>query len=429
MDDRTSMKITNSTSHQRRKNLTVASIALVAAVGAASTLAFWLYSASRSKIGPIAYLRHPIRQENRFSVTVRPGSRLFNLRFYPESDDGSEVLLASSLRVEEPIVLSSTASSDLSKPADIPASTVNEPTMNVSSPLENSDVRALTFDDDRLNREIMSVNNWQSHIVTVGESVETGNAMAHVWSYLPQGTPDGTGYVANLMRTFELEPIAKARVDMAEEVGAFAISGQTQTGAKIWIGEARSRGIELSIPTEFNHEMSVDSLPTAITFSPDGKTLVTAHENDTVFLWDVQKGEKIQQLTYTVPSLPRSTFDGAVTFSTDGSLVAMTDSSAIYLWESNTGELLNIITLTNEEGTNIWSHTRSLAISNHNQWVVSDAGHRGKIYFWDVVSGELIRILASPTGDHLVFSDDDKQLAVGSDFGEVTLWELPAQLE
>jgi len=403
--------------YQRCKSFTTVSITVAVTVGTVLTLSVWLYSASRSKVAPLAYLRHPIRKEKSFSISTSVSSRLSELEFSPNAEEGPAIFLASSI---------------LRDPTGAAVTPIKENQARVSPPVEFSGLQAVTFTDNLLENPIMSINSRQSHIVTVGESVETGKAMAHIWTYLPPGipssTPEEAAYFATLMRTFELEPITGACVDIAEDTGSFAVSGQTQTTARIWIGYVPSRGIELARPSQFEHEISVESLPTAMVFSPDGRTLATAHENDTVHLWDVDKGEKIRQLTYKVPSPPRSTFERAITFSADGSLVAMVDSSAIYLWETDTGKLLNTMTLTNEEGTNIWGHTRSLVVSHSNQWVASDAGHSNKIYFWDIASGELLRILYSSDGDFLALSPDDRQLAVGTEFGELTLWNLPEQL-
>ena len=73
----------------------------------------------------------------------------------------------------------------------------------------------------------------------------------------------------------------------------------------------------------------------AVTFSPDGKTLVSGHKNGMIYSWDVTTGER------------RSTFTGdagsvtALAFSPDGKMLANGSADGfIRLWDPSTYALI-----------------------------------------------------------------------------------------
>lgn len=403
-----------------------AASAIGGTVGIAAVLltAAWLRAAKLSKLEPLAYLRYPIRQVETVQASDAPSARLSQLNFNQDS---------------KALFISVVESPDRGTNASARFS------------IEQPDIRALAFSDPKIQANLIAVDQWQSSIVALGKTGDGRQTIAHAWSYTPSSSAEGTVYNASLMRTYELEPVAlptvttyqndsvgtaattriepKTTAKVATGGSSFAVAGTTQTGTnKIWIADKRSQGAELEKLSDFLHEITVPSPVTAITFSTDGHTFATAHENDTAYLWNTQTGNQIRPLGYEVLSPPRSKGRGTIVFGEGDRLVAMVDSSAVYLWETETGELLNTFTLTNEEGTNIWGRTRSLAISSDGQWIASDAGHTNKVYFWDTGSGELLRVLRSPNTDTLAFSPDNTHFASANEFGDVTLWKLPEQL-
>ena len=389
--------------------------------------AAWLRAANLSKVGPVAYWRYPIRRVKTFEVDDSLRAELSDLRFV-----GQHTLSAASVEGVDRTLIDLRGPSTVDHSEDV-FNLLIEPTVSHAD-----DVSTLAFVDDELGTSLMATNEQKSRLITFGKAKANDKLMLHYWSQTAsqaneqkaseQTTLGEYHYEAELRKAYEMPQMTQPHIAMSAEGVSFAIAGKTETGAKIWLTKVEQQDNNLDQPSEFVHELTVTSPITSLSYSHDGNLLATTHEDDNAYLWDTQTGKVIRPLNYTVPSLPRSNSKQQIIFSADDSRIAMVDTSAAYLWKTDTGELLNTFTLTNQEGTNIWNRTRSLAISTDNKWIASDAGHSSKIYFWDTRSGELLRILRSAHTDAIAFSPDNTRFASGSNFTDITLWELPDQL-
>lgn len=158
----------------------------------------------------------------------------------------------------------------------------------------------------------------------------------------------------------------------------------------------------------------------SVAFSPDGKTLASASDDNTIKLWDAQTGQLKQTLT------GHSDHVQSVTFSPDGKILASGDSAdSVKLWEVQTGALRQTLS----GHTNI---VYSVAFSPDGKTLASGAGDNTKL--WEIRTGALMLTLTSNARIYdVVFSPDGKLLAGAGDDKSIKVWnahtgELKQQL-
>jgi len=149
-------------------------------------------------------------------------------------------------------------------------------------------------------------------------------------------------------------------------------------------------------------------------FSPDGQSVVHDHAASIEVL-DITNWE-VHRLFVYAPSYTRN-----VAFSGDGRWLATAHEDAVILWDPGTGEALH--TLTGYTGKYC-----NLAFSPDGQILagLSDAEDSGRVWLWDVHSGEEPRMLPQEPGiwwPRLTFSADGSTL-IGLGHGDVVLWDI-----
>jgi WD40 repeat protein len=153
----------------------------------------------------------------------------------------------------------------------------------------------------------------------------------------------------------------------------------------------------------------------AIAFSPDGKTLASANDDNTIVLWDVASrtplGEPLKAHAATVNS---------VAFSPDGRTLATASSDAtVMLWDATRRVPVGVPMKGHQ------SFVSSVVFSPDGKTLAS-AGEDRTIVLWDVASGKPVgKPLEHPARvESVAFSPDGKMLASSGGDDTVILWDV-----
>ena len=146
-----------------------------------------------------------------------------------------------------------------------------------------------------------------------------------------------------------------------------------------------------------------------ISFSPDGKTLVSTENFDDIVLWDVATRKQKKVLT--------NQNSATAMFSPDGTILVSTNFKTIHLWDARTGDLKHTLT------GHILSIS-SLSFSSDDSTLASGSDDK-TIRLWDVTTGAHKTTLVGHTESvsNIAFSPDGKTLVSVSSNKTVYLWD------
>ncbi len=161
----------------------------------------------------------------------------------------------------------------------------------------------------------------------------------------------------------------------------------------------------------------------SVAFTPDGKELASASNDNSVKLWDVATGQQIRTLA------GHDAIVCCVAVSPDGRYLASADiEGAIKVWDLGTGQeatqLLGVITGQNKgvDALAFSPDSRRLASGNDDQTV----------RVWDVVDGEPKQTIATGQPGYIgavAYSPDGRWIVSGSGASSVKVWDAATAQE
>ena len=172
--------------------------------------------------------------------------------------------------------------------------------------------------------------------------------------------------------------------------------------------------------------------PVSIAFSPDGKQIVSGSNDGTICLWDATSGELFGTPPKNDPRPVASVIGhtsgvSSVTFSPNGKLIVSASyDGTLCLWDAAGGQLVAF-----HEGHMDW--VTSVAFSSDGKKIVSGS-RDGAVFLWDAASGPLIgsplkhpvdsncRMFGRDSSVSVTFSSDGK-LICGTYYGTIHLWD------
>jgi RNA polymerase sigma factor (sigma-70 family) len=195
-----------------------------------------------------------------------------------------------------------------------------------------------------------------------------------------------------------------------------AMSFRNQSAARVWDLTADKDPLVLKHPDGYS-----------LSFSPDGKTLVTGGWDRVIRFWDPADGKLKKEFTVVLPKDFAAT-DGvrddvrvfAVAWSPDGTRIAAVDlGMKLWIWEADTMKL-RVVT----ESKDIPRYN-TLAWSPDGLWVAT-GGASGRVRVWDGWSGQLVWDRGKHRTDlfRVGFGKDDRTLVSGADDGLGYRWDL-----
>ncbi|MBL7487219.1 TIR domain-containing protein [Frankia sp. AgB1.9] len=152
----------------------------------------------------------------------------------------------------------------------------------------------------------------------------------------------------------------------------------------------------------------------AIAFTPDGRMLAGARDNEAIQLWDTATGRQVRQFV----DLPGSV--DAMTFSPNGSVLAVTGTNTVALWRVADGRRIRTVTV----GRLLGAGTVNAVAFSPDGGVLAAVSNDRSVRLWDSGTGRRLRRLTGHTNrvGAAAFTPDGGTLATGDVDGTTILW-------
>ena len=156
------------------------------------------------------------------------------------------------------------------------------------------------------------------------------------------------------------------------------------------------------------HSKTVNS----VAYSPDGTKIVSGSDDETIKIWDANKGEHLQTLR------GHADYVNSVAYSPDGTkIISGSLDKTIKIWDANYGVCLQ--TLEGHSET-----VRSVAYSPDGTKIISGSLDK-TIKIWDANTGQCLKTLEghSDIVNSVAYSPDGTKIISGSDDETIKIWD------
>jgi TIR domain/WD domain, G-beta repeat len=154
----------------------------------------------------------------------------------------------------------------------------------------------------------------------------------------------------------------------------------------------------------------------SVAFSPDGRSALSGHIDNNLYLWDISTGEHRSFTGHT-------SWVYSVAFSPDRrTALSGSNDKTLKLWDLESGELIR-----NFSGNT--DSIRSVAFSPDGRTALSANGDEDAFKLWDVATGAVIRSFGEKAPYAVAFSPDGHTALAGGGFGDLGLWDIATGTE
>ncbi len=143
-----------------------------------------------------------------------------------------------------------------------------------------------------------------------------------------------------------------------------------------------------------------------VTYSPDGRRIVSGSGDGTIHVWDAESGAELSILHGHEGAVT------SVTYSPDGQRIASADCQVTRLWDAETAAELAVL-----------RGYACVAFSPDGRWLAGTS-EDGLIGFWDGEVDSEVLVLPEGKAAVIAFSPDGSEIAGGSAKGSIRTWSL-----